>query len=245
MSASMVARTWLESSADASSSASSHVLGASAPSPELFFGPKREPLLVKAEDGGFEGLGGKLPGKHFTVADVGRLVGMDRMVDVIGQYGCYNRGCCTEGSADVATQQSSQWPLSKWVEYIASRHHPISDPGPSTKTFNIISLEISGTDLAKKVRPPRLVSEIDWVDNCWNFGTAGKHATKEASEHERHQHEDSDVSPVKSEVKPDIKGKAPVAWPKVQLYCLVSEIHIEPDCDVDVNLRWAQRVPGQ
>ena len=45
----------------------------------------REPLIIKAEDGGFEGLGGKLPGRSLTVADIGRLVGMDRMVDVIGE----------------------------------------------------------------------------------------------------------------------------------------------------------------
>ena len=122
---------------------------------------------------------------------------------------------------DVATQQSSQWPLSKWVDYVQSRQ-TMSDPGPSTKTFNIISLEISGTDLAKKVRPPRLVSEIDWVDNFWNFGPAGKNAAKEASEYARQQAEAIHGGGVPGPTKMEGKGKAPATWPKVQLYCLVS-----------------------
>jgi F-box/leucine-rich repeat protein 10/11 len=52
----------------------------------LFYGPTREPLIVRPEDGGFEGMGGKLPGKDFTVQDVARLVGPDRQVDVIGMF---------------------------------------------------------------------------------------------------------------------------------------------------------------
>lgn len=52
--------------------------------PDLYYGPKREPLIIKPEDGGFEGLGGRIPGRDFSVQDVARLVGPDRMVDVIG-----------------------------------------------------------------------------------------------------------------------------------------------------------------
>lgn len=33
-------------------------------------------------------MGGKLPGKDFTVQDVARLVGPDRSVDVIGECWC-------------------------------------------------------------------------------------------------------------------------------------------------------------
>ena len=133
---------------------------------------------------------------------------------------------------DVATQQSSQWPLSKWVDYIASRQHPPTDEaGPSMKTHNIISLEISGTELAKKVRPPRIVSEIDWVDNFWNFGPGGKSAAVSAAEGKSAKGEKPNgVNGVKAET-PEIevdsgpakgnKGKAPASWPKVQLYCLM------------------------
>jgi F-box/leucine-rich repeat protein 10/11 len=72
--------------------------------------------------------------------------------------------------------------------------------------YNIISLEISGTELAAQVRPPRLVSEIDWVENFWPF-PAGKEATMRAAA---------------SAAGEDVKGKGRKnEWPKVQLYCLV------------------------
>lgn len=53
--------------------------------PNLYYGPNREPLIIKPEDGGFEGLGGRIPGKGFSVGDVAKLVGPQRMVDVIGK----------------------------------------------------------------------------------------------------------------------------------------------------------------
>lgn len=52
--------------------------------PTRFWGPNREPLIVRPEDGGFSSLGGHLPPKDLTVQDVANLVGPDRMVDVIG-----------------------------------------------------------------------------------------------------------------------------------------------------------------
>ncbi|ORX38273.1 hypothetical protein BD324DRAFT_620219 [Kockovaella imperatae] len=211
--AEILTKSWIDSSTLPSQGESSSQSYPNRLPPSLFFGPDREPLIIKPEDGGFEGLGGKIPGKNFTVADVGRLVGMDRMVDVI----------------DVASQQSSQWPLAKWVEYVQSRKNRHSDPGPSSKTYNIISLEISGTDLAKKVKPPRLVSEIDWVDNFWNFGPAGKNAAKEASEQARQEAEDGVATAAKSEAK----GKAPATWPKVQLYCLMGAKGSWTDWHVD------------
>lgn len=54
-------------------------------SPELFYGPDRRPMLVKPENGGIEGMGGKLPGQELTVGDVAEQVGRNRMVDVIGE----------------------------------------------------------------------------------------------------------------------------------------------------------------
>lgn len=105
---------------------------------------------------------------------------------------------------------------------------------------------MTGTELAKQVRAPRLVREIDWVDNFWNFpGGKGvvvdekNHQTNGINETEGHLETnghtngtsgngDAKVHAVKeqthtngtAETKP--KGKAPSSWPKVQLYCLVS-----------------------
>ena len=84
-----------------------------------------------------------------------------------------------------------------------------------SKAYNIISLEISGTELAKKVRPPSLVSEIDWVDNYWDFGSGGKVAAMRDEEQRAMAAER--VNDDKTKPK---KARAP--WPKVQLYCLVS-----------------------
>jgi F-box/leucine-rich repeat protein 10/11 len=101
--------------------------------------------------------------------------------------------------------------------------------------FNVISLEISGSKLAEQVTPPTLVSEIDWVDNCWNFGPGGKAAAMKEEFAKQNAEEAKEVKELK-EVKekngngtangtngkkePRIKAREP--WPKVQLYCLVS-----------------------
>jgi F-box/leucine-rich repeat protein 10/11 len=121
------------------------------------------------------------------------------------------------------------------------------DPtGNSSKVYNIISLEITGTELAKKVRAPRLVREIDWVDNFWNF-PGGKGVVVDEKNHQTNGINETEgkLEPIgepngtndlpkangvkaeggptptngAAETKP--KGKAPSSWPKVQLYCLV------------------------
>lgn len=102
------------------------------------------------DDGGFESMGGKLPGANFDVGDVAKLVGETRMVDVI----------------DVATQSSSQWTLEKWADYVkASSSGEGLEEGEKLgqsngKVFNVISLEISGTELARKVKPPTIVRYV-------------------------------------------------------------------------------------
>lgn len=53
--------------------------------PTLFYGPTREPLVVRPENGGLISMGGKVPGPSLTVDDVSRLVGPEKMVDVISE----------------------------------------------------------------------------------------------------------------------------------------------------------------
>lgn len=108
---------------------------------------------------------------------------------------------------------------------------------------------MTGTELAKRVRAPRLVREIDWVDNFWNF-PGGKGVVVDEKNHDTNGINETEgkmdshgqangattngvpkANGVKvengsttangtMETKP--KGKAPSSWPKVQLYCLVS-----------------------
>ena len=65
-------------------------------------------------------------------------------------------------ASDVSTQSNLPgWTLGKWAEYYDT------EPEKRDKIRNVISLEISGTDLAEKVLPPRIVRELDWVDKFW------------------------------------------------------------------------------
>ncbi|EIW60698.1 Clavaminate synthase-like protein [Trametes versicolor FP-101664 SS1] len=102
----------------------------------------KEPILVETE----EGLGMKMPPAGFTVDDVVEALGEDHPVEVI----------------DVATQSNTpNWTLGKWLEYWNT------EPSKRDKIRNVISLEISGTPLADKVLPPRIVRELDWVEKFW------------------------------------------------------------------------------
>lgn len=42
------------------------------------------PIIINPSNGGYSGLGGSIPPPDITVNDVARLVGPERMVDVIG-----------------------------------------------------------------------------------------------------------------------------------------------------------------
>ncbi|WWD19304.1 hypothetical protein CI109_103762 [Kwoniella shandongensis] len=224
----LVTKAWLESS----SSSSPNVLTPDAPSPTCFYGPDRQPIIIRPEDGGFSSLGGHIPGKDLTVQEVARLVGPKKMVDVI----------------DVSSQHSSQWTIQKWADYLDTASSASSSTR-NPKVYNIISLEISDTELGKKVKPPKLVREIDWVDNFWNFeGSAkskakgkGKQSDGEVNGHyaesngnskERSASVDGSVQGDGiSNVDGKEKSKAP--YPKVQLYCLMGMRGAWTDWHVD------------
>ncbi|KAF9050791.1 jumonji superfamily protein [Hymenopellis radicata] len=108
-----------------------------------------EPIVVETPDG----FGMKMPGSDFTVEDVVEDVGDAIPVDVI----------------DVGTQSPCPgWNLGKWADYWAL------EPSARDKVRNVISLEVSGTPLADRILPPRLVREIDWVENFWPSTRKGK-----------------------------------------------------------------------
>ena len=70
---------------------------------------------------------------------------------------------------DVATQSNTPgWTLGKWAEYCST------EALARDRVRNVISLEISGTKLGDQVLPPRLVREIDWVENFWPNTKKGK-----------------------------------------------------------------------
>ena len=64
--------------------------------------------------------------------------------------------------ADVASQSTSPgWNLGKWADYVGL------EPSKREKILNVISLEISGTELANMILPPKIVRDLDWVENFW------------------------------------------------------------------------------
>ncbi|KAJ7490053.1 jumonji superfamily protein [Mycena galericulata] len=108
-----------------------------------------EPIVVEKPDG----LGMKMPPSDFTVEDVAELVGEESPVEVI----------------DVATQSASPgWTLGKWADYIEL------EPEAREKIWNVISLEVTGTKVGDMVLPPKLVRDLDWVENFWPSTRKGK-----------------------------------------------------------------------
>lgn len=70
---------------------------------------------------------------------------------------------------DCATQSASPgWNLGKWADYYEL------EPAKRDKVLNVISLEISGTELADMVLPPKIVRDLDWVENFWPGTRKGK-----------------------------------------------------------------------
>lgn len=117
---------------------------------------------------------------------------------------------------DVATQISEQRTLGWWADYATGIGAKVERPStsnpspaiPAGKVYNVISLEITGSKLAKQVKAPDIVSEIDWVDQFWPKDKRQAAASPAGDE-------EGDSA---SDVKP---GAGNAKWPKVQLYCLM------------------------
>nr|XP_055047722.1 lysine-specific demethylase 7B isoform X1 [Misgurnus anguillicaudatus] len=90
-----------------------------------------------------EGLGLRLPPPDFSVKDVERYVGGDKVIDVI----------------DVARQADSKIKLKTFVKYYYSPQRP--------KVLNVISLEFSDTKMSELVVVPDIATKMSWVENYW------------------------------------------------------------------------------
>ncbi|MCJ8734443.1 hypothetical protein PDJAM_G00235470 [Pangasius djambal] len=99
----------------------------------------RYPIAVTQK----EGLGLQLPSSDFSVKDVERYVGGDKVIDVI----------------DVARQADSKMKLKEFVKYFYSRQRP--------KVLNVISLEFSDTKMSGLVVVPDIAQKMSWVENYW------------------------------------------------------------------------------
>ncbi len=85
-----------------------------------------------------------MPDDSFTVTDVKNAVGARRAVEVM----------------DCNTQRNSEMSMKEWEEYYNNPHR-------DGRKLNVISLEFSFTKLEPIVIAPKVVRQVDWVDNVW------------------------------------------------------------------------------
>ncbi|KAM5171384.1 lysine-specific demethylase 7A [Mantella aurantiaca] len=97
------------------------------------------PIMVPQLDD----LGLRLPPPTFSVMDVERYVGGEKIIDVI----------------DVARQADSKMKLKNFVKYFMNPDRP--------KVLNVISLEFSDTKMAELVKVPDISKKLSWVENYW------------------------------------------------------------------------------
>lgn len=97
------------------------------------------PIMIPKLDG----LGLRLPPPTFSVLDVERYVGGDKVIDVI----------------DVARQADSKIKLHNYINYFTNPERP--------KVLNVISLEFSDTKMSELVEVPDIARKLSWVENYW------------------------------------------------------------------------------
>ncbi|KAM9313004.1 lysine-specific demethylase 7A [Gastrophryne carolinensis] len=88
-------------------------------------------------------LGLRLPPPTFSVMDVERYVGGEKIIDVI----------------DVARQADGKMKLKNFVKYFMNPDRP--------KVLNVISLEFSDTKMSELVKVPDVSKKLSWVENYW------------------------------------------------------------------------------
>ncbi len=141
------------------------------------------PLLVPEKTG----LGLTAPDGSFTVTDVKNGVGARRAVEVM----------------DCTTQRNSEMTMKEWEEY-----YNTAAAERDGRKLNVISLEFSYTKLEPYVIAPKVVRQIDWVDNVWP-----RHLKEQQTEGT------NDLREMK--------------YPKVQKYCLMSVAGCYTDFHID------------
>ncbi|KAK0423812.1 hypothetical protein QR680_008343 [Steinernema hermaphroditum] len=105
-----------------------------------------------------EGLGMKVPGSGFGLADVVKIMGRNRSVDTI----------------DVYAQNTYPMTLGRFLDLFESNNRD--------RLYNILSLEFSTCpEMADLIAPPSVVGEISWVHRFWPevMHTAYKHLHRE------------------------------------------------------------------
>jgi len=143
----------------------------------------KNPIFVR----NMAGLNMKIPDSSFNISDVKNMVGGKRILEVM----------------NTATQSNAEMTLKDWEEWWTA-------PDRDETKLNVISLEFSHTRLDSQVVAPRIVRQIDFVDNVW-------------PRHLKDQQEDT------------TNDMSRMQYPKVQKYCLMSIAGCYTDFHVDLG----------
>ena len=143
----------------------------------------KNPIFIRK----MNGLNMKIPDSSFCISDVKNLVGGKRILEVM----------------NTATQSNAEMTLKDWEEWWTA-------PDRDETKLNVISLEFSHTRLDKEVIAPRVVRQIDFVDNVW-------------PRHLKDLQEDT------------TNDMSKMQYPKVQKYCLMSIAGCYTDFHVDLG----------
>ena len=98
------------------------------------------PILIDNK----EGLDLSLPDSSFSVQEVVDIIGSNYMLDVIDSRKQMSVKMTAEDFCRFATRATE-----------------------TESIYNCISLEVTRTELGKRVKPPAIVNKLSWVDRCW------------------------------------------------------------------------------
>eukprot|EP00842_Homolaphlyctis_polyrhiza_P004250 jgi/Hompol1/4826/HPOL_003972-RA len=101
----------------------------------------QEPIVFETP----EGLDMQMPSPDLTVDDVARMCGEEQQVNCL----------------EVSTQAERIMSLGEWADYFRQPHEQ------RRRILNVISLEISDSPLADQIQRPRIVRQLDWIDQIW------------------------------------------------------------------------------
>lgn len=138
---------------------------------------------------------------EINLSQIENIVGADYVIDVI----------------DVERQEVYQMSINELNTYFKTI--------PRTKVYNLISFEISKTELTKNITTPRIVNELSWASNgVWPIA-------------------DDSTNPVD---KPLIDKTNNIIKPEVHKYCLISAANSYTDFHIDFggSSVWYHTVKG-
>ena len=110
--------------------------------------------------------------------------------------------------------------------FAAMIHQEKSTGEASKRILNQISYEFSGTPLHSMVRSPKIVRDIDWIDQAW----PAKRKPRKSETKIHHKELDQNNTNMQKKAS---KGKNSYEYPGVQYYCLTSSAGSYTDFHID------------